>query len=724
MAKVIGLSGNSPVFGTMQTGEYLRKLEGQKGRAVFDEMRRGDGTCIAVLDAIALPILRADWFLEAASDSPQDVEIQETLSRAIFHSMTTPWRSVLRHAMLMSPFGFSALEKVYEYRDDLTLPRKLDPRLPQSVVRWKYNREKRELESIIQSDPGDGHEVELPIEKTLVFTNRREGENWEGISDLRPAYGSWWMKNALLKINGIKHERFGAGIPVGEAPENVKQGDDSWKAMVETLEDVAAQEQSYIMLPNAWKLSLLSGGGEKGGTDALPSIKYLDERIAVGMLAQFLNLGTTETGSRALGESFIDFFLQALQERAEYLAEVLNQFWIQELVNYNWMVDDYPTLKVGRIAPLALTALANLKSAGVLSYDIELENTVRRVLGIAELEEPEAAEPAPEPEEPRPEEIDEAPEEEEPEEAEPTEEEEGPPKARAPELQVAMSGQVVGEELIKALEDFAASGGTLRLENDSGHSRTLHARDLRPEEQLCDWPAIAAKLDRSLADATAEVLRVREIQIDKVALLLAGGKKVKDISVPAKKDQYDKLAATYKEMKKSGREDMTREILRQAPAARASIRAADPIEDAEYDDLIFEELDLAVNGAADKLKSIMAAIYIDLRKEGVTGDSLRTLLLQKTREKIGDRTWEDMGHLATNEGYGRGRDEGARDFSDQIDRSYRSGVLDTNICDACFSKDGKEHTWGDPEYMAPDPECDGGPRCRCVNIAVMKREQA
>ena len=63
-----------------------------------------------------------------------------------------------------------------------------------------------------------------------------------------------------------------------------------------------------------------------------------------------------------------------------------------------------------------------------------------------------------------------------------------------------------------------------------------------------------------------------------------------------------------------------------------------------------------------------------------------------------------------------------KDYEELIERSYRSGVLDTNICEVCLAKDGQEHDWGDPEMMAPDPECLGGARCRCVNIAVMKAE--
>lgn len=683
MAKEVGSTGNAPVWNTMQTGEYLSKLSGSAGRAIFDEMRRSDPMIRAVRDAVDLPIIRAPWAVEPASEDAQDIEIAEAVEENLIGGgMTIAWADFLRQVMLMADYGFSVFEKVYELRDGVIALHKLDPRLPTSITSWTYDSAKREVTHVVQLDPVSYKEIAIPIGKCVVFTNRREGDNWEGISDLRAAYGSWWMKNTLLKINAIKHDRYGAGVPVAEAPEGVKDSDSSWTNMETTLESIYSQEKSYIVMPSGWKVTLLSAG-QNAGTDVLPSIRYLDEKIAVSVLAQFLNLGSTETGSRALGQSFIDFFLLALQQRADYIADILNRFVVRELVDYNWSVEAYPTLTAGRIEPLALESIAKLKTAGALSADLELENSVRRVLGIAELEElPETAAPAVEaPAEETPDDVEEAPEEE-PADPEP---EEAAARARGFDPQ---------------------------------------ARELRPEERQIDWPRIAASLDASVEKTSAVLLGIRKTQIEKLALLLAGGKRSRDIVVPGKKDQYDELVRSYKAMKKVGAADMETEIRRQRPSAAGALRprAADPIEEETYDDLVLEELSLAVEGAGDKLKAIMAGLAIELRKQGKVGDELRKILLHKTEERIGDRTWEDMAHLATNAGYGRGRDDTAREYADLIDRSYRSGVLDTTICPVCLAKDGKEHDWGDPEMMAPDPECEGGPRCRCVNIAVMKAE--
>ena len=48
--KVVGVSGNTDYgYGTLDTGEYLTKLKGQTGLAIYDEMRRSDPQVQAVL---------------------------------------------------------------------------------------------------------------------------------------------------------------------------------------------------------------------------------------------------------------------------------------------------------------------------------------------------------------------------------------------------------------------------------------------------------------------------------------------------------------------------------------------------------------------------------------------------------------------------------------------------------------------------------------------------
>lgn len=377
-----GVAGNTGYWGYSDTGEYLTKLDGSAGRVIFDKMRRNDHQVKAVLGAITLPIRQADYYMEPGSEDEKDVKIAKTLEDALLKNMTITWDDTVRHALLMLPFGFSALEKVYEYRNGLILPRKLDPRLPQSISHWKYDQNKHRLTHMVQQDT-IGEEIEIPIEKLLVFTTEKEGDNWEGISILRSAYKAWYIKDTLEKINSIMHDRWGAGIPEMTVPKTVQRGTEQWNQAQKLLEDVHANEKGYILKNVEWDFKVV--GGEKGkGTDVLGSIKYYDEAIATAMLAMFISLGTSKTGNRALGQTFFDAFLMAIQAWADYIAEVINRFCIRELVDLNWTVENYPTFRVKRVQSLALQAIGYLVQTGALKWSQVLENDLRKMLRMPE----------------------------------------------------------------------------------------------------------------------------------------------------------------------------------------------------------------------------------------------------------------------------------------------------------------------------------------------------
>jgi len=378
----VGVAGNTGHWGYAETGEYLAKLDGAAGRIIYDKMRRNDHQVKAVLSAITLPIRQADYYMEPGSEEEEDVKIAKILEKALLKEMTITWDDTVRHALLMLPFGFSVLEKVYEYRDGLILPRKLDPRLPQSVLRWKYDKERRRLTHMIQQDT-DWKEIEIPIEKLLIFTTEKEGDNWEGISILRPAYKAWYIKDTLEKINAIMHDRWGVGIPEMTVPKGIERGTPQWNEAQKLLEEVHANEKGYILKNEGWLFEVK--GGEKGkGTDVLGSIKYYDEAIATALLAMFISLGSSKTGNRSLGETFFDAFLMSIQAFADYIAEVINRFCVRELVDLNWEVENYPTFKVKRVQSLALQAIGYLVQTGALKWSQVLENDLRKMLRMPE----------------------------------------------------------------------------------------------------------------------------------------------------------------------------------------------------------------------------------------------------------------------------------------------------------------------------------------------------
>ena len=112
-----GVSGNTPYYGGLgiDSSEYLGKLKGPGGMAIYEQMRRSDPQIGAVLDALGLPIRQASYYIDPVSDKTLDREIADKIGKNLFSEMSILWDDVIRHALLMLPFGFSILEKIFYY---------------------------------------------------------------------------------------------------------------------------------------------------------------------------------------------------------------------------------------------------------------------------------------------------------------------------------------------------------------------------------------------------------------------------------------------------------------------------------------------------------------------------------------------------------------------------------------------------------------------------------
>jgi len=243
----IGATGTQTFGGQLMQMDYNVTLQGPQGYAEYDKMRLSDGQVKAALTVIKLPLLNADWYVEPASDSPLDKEIAERLERGLKEEMTTPWQAMLRQILLHLDYGSMPFEKVWEVRDGLVMLRKLAPRLPRTITQWLID-EKGGLAGIKQgaSFSSGWKEVDIPVEKLLVFVNELEGSNWRGISILRAAWKHWLYKEGYERVQSIAIEKRATGIDhgilLGEGvTEDRRRGQDR------VLVELRAQEESFLV---------------------------------------------------------------------------------------------------------------------------------------------------------------------------------------------------------------------------------------------------------------------------------------------------------------------------------------------------------------------------------------------------------------------------------------------------------------------------------------------
>jgi hypothetical protein len=379
----LGDSGTRTIHGII-TEEYNSQLSGIQGIRVFDEMRKNDGTVRAAMIACKLPVRRAKWFVNPVSDTPRDKEIANFVEHALFDWVDLSWDDIVRQALLMVDFGVMLFEKVYgtyeyEGKTYITL-KKLAPRLPRSIQQWELIDGSFGIQQIRQ----DGVQAQIPGSKLLIFVNEREGDNWWGTSMLRGAYKHWYYKDGFYRIDAMAFERQGLGVPMIKMPNGYTENDERRATIA--MQNLRANESAYLILPEGYEAEFMNMGSQTT-RDPKESIAHHDRMILVSVLAQFLELGASKSGSRAVSEDHSDLFLKALESIAATFVSEINKNLIPELVDMNFNdVKLYPKLDFSGITKTDVAALgetySKLVTAGGIVPTSGDEQYLRAMLGL------------------------------------------------------------------------------------------------------------------------------------------------------------------------------------------------------------------------------------------------------------------------------------------------------------------------------------------------------
>ena len=294
----------------------------------------------------------------------------------------------------MLDYGFYAFEKVFTVQEwrplnssrgrsrQMVTWSKFAPRHPMTVEEFVYD-SSGDWTALnhrrVDGSTGQYTSVPIPKKKLILFTLDKEGEDPTGLSVLRSAYKHWYYKENFYKIDAIQKERHGIGIPVVKLPMGFSNDDK--RLANEMGENLRTNEKAHVTLPPGWALEMLAMNTNL--VDALKSAEHHDLMIARNVLGQFMNLGSTTSGSRALGGQQQEIFIKSLSYVADLVRGELNQNVIPELVRFNWAnVQRYPELKVRRIGETQdlrafSAAIRNLGDSGFLTPDPELERWLR-----------------------------------------------------------------------------------------------------------------------------------------------------------------------------------------------------------------------------------------------------------------------------------------------------------------------------------------------------------
>lgn len=376
----------------------------------YDRMRR-DAKVSSTLHAMMLPILSADWRVNPRSARGEVVEqVADDLGLPIIdaehrHPARTrdrfDWRHHVRHALLSRVYGAMFFEQVYRIDESgAARLRKLAPRMPHTLAGVRVAADGG-LDGIDQHAVHGARArnglVPIPVGRLVAYVHEREGSDWIGRSVLRPIHREWILKDVFHRVAAVGIERQAVGSPIYEGAED---DDAAEKAAGQRLAEsyrTGGVAGGYV--PHGAALHLIHAAG--GLSVILDWVRHLDGQIAGSMLETFSALPDAPNGSRALGDTLVNFFVRSLNAHALDIATVATNHVVEDLVDLNWGPDEpAPAVECGEIgAEQQLTAqsLKMLMDAGAVNpLDPAIQRYLRRFYRLPAPELP-VTPPAPEP---------------------------------------------------------------------------------------------------------------------------------------------------------------------------------------------------------------------------------------------------------------------------------------------------------------------------------------
>lgn len=789
--------------------DYVRELaDPVKRMELFEEMGQGDDAVHVGISARRQEICAANWKLATEDTTPRGTEILEFVEDNIYPFLDDLLRWLGGGAM---QYGFGAIEPVFQWSDAATVSAITRGKVKRPTRRGERRIYLRKLAHIRQTaiqsfviagpdSPGelagdlqevrqhcfDGktyRERRIPAEKLLLWTYDRQGDDHFGVPPARHCYKAWKFKTQMERLNLLHIDKFGVGTVVVEAGEGWTAAENSLMAAA-----VAAWRSgtaNFILHPTGGSISIVSDEG-KGTMSTLEWVRYYNLQTAKTYMTQGTELGSTETGARALGEVFVDQMQGLVQADVEALGSLINNRLIIPLVRYNFGEQAvYPMFTPSHRVKMSggvATVLAQLVTAGAVHLRPEDEAWARDAFELPPVDLNTLTKEADERKVAAKTIADAA--------AKNVGDNHPPPKVEGgglrvegkPPLKVAATRapmrQLAGiAQLADGAPPPAVSG------KSTYRSPDYHAWEhgiLRPDALMQELDLQTARTAGEVTDVLRQIDEALATQVEKLANkgtpdLSAG---VQNIACPERlRTQLRKaLMAAAQRARDFGSKAVVNEVERQlGPTAIGPQRAPslwtdyydrtsrinrhalrELVNDADQtpeDYKLAAAVDRAVEDEIDRRESSArsAALTALYHAAGAAAGVLASIAISATKDALvglsSGRTQQNVGEVV-NIGFSIGRSETAQEIRagvpdaagnrsglrdaqgnpiDLVAKVY-SAVMDFGTCDECAKWDGAEFPIDYPEdytgVQAPNPRCAGGTgRCRCLFVYITSREQ-
>ncbi len=408
----VGVSGTTNYQGQLHTetnpalyGPAGYGLPGARAWGEWERLMRTDGAVETALNLTIAPLRDARLsVLPPKRETPETASQVGYLEQNLSEWLEPLWPEAVQQIGRYSlGVGFSLHEEVWDVGPSELVPggqgfrlARLAQRLP-STLDWNAWEEKDgELVSVLQRGVKDGRYVSarLPAEKLLLVTWNREGNNYAGYSAFRPVWYLAKVREQLLRIIGIGHQREALGVPMASMDKDAELTPAARAKLRRVLMQLVFHENAAIVLPPGVKLEWFNSPGANKG-HVLDTWRQLGVAILEVVSAQQVALGTQDTGSRAVGQvhdasknSFIHGVKANIEAALNGVGRRPYTGLARKIIRANGGEQpSYPrvemALPVASLTPSELMAtVAQGVTAGVLTLTAEDENRLRKALGL------------------------------------------------------------------------------------------------------------------------------------------------------------------------------------------------------------------------------------------------------------------------------------------------------------------------------------------------------
>lgn len=213
---------------------------------------------------------------------------------------------------------------------------------------WLHVDERGRLAKIRQMNYYHPLGVDIPVQKTIVYTFNKRFNNYYGSSAFKRIRKNWILKDAFLKMWGRALDKFGTPLLVAIVPDSEVKDPETGEMVhqldyaIKILQNI--QNNTALALchggtkDNPQEPDIKSIGAGTGVGEAFDTaIKYLNKACCRGLLVPSLVFDEgARTGSYAMGYSHFETFMTFARGLRGRLAEALLDQFVGRLIDLNF----------------------------------------------------------------------------------------------------------------------------------------------------------------------------------------------------------------------------------------------------------------------------------------------------------------------------------------------------------------------------------------------------